>query len=69
MFVCVQQSGIGVNGDGEKVGVVKQLLSRWREKVFALLLQQRLQQMEESRKNDEKKKEVCLILVIDFVHK
>ena len=60
MCVCIQQSGIDANGDGENVGVVKQLLSRWREKVFVLLLQQRLQQMEDSRNNDEKKKEVCV---------
>lgn len=56
-YVYVQQSE-------NQVGVVRQLLSRWREKVFVLLFQQRLQQMEESRNNDEKKKEVNIIVVM-----
>ena len=38
--------------------MVKSLLTRWREKVFVLMLQQKLWQMEESKMSREHEKEV-----------
>lgn len=38
---------------------VRGLLTRWREKVYALLVQQKLQEIEDIRKKEETQRKVC----------
>ena len=40
---------------------VKGLLTRWREKVFALLVQQKIQEIEDIRRKEDCQKEVCYL--------
>ncbi|XP_064383373.1 coiled-coil alpha-helical rod protein 1-like isoform X2 [Halichondria panicea] len=53
--------GAGIDGDN-KASMVKSLLTRWREKVFVLMLQQKLWQMEESKMSREHEKERLSLL-------
>ena len=63
------QQGEGcVSGDGDRVSLVKSLLTRWREKVFVLLLQQKLQQMEDSKMAKENEREVMLLCACILKH-
>lgn len=39
---------------------VRGLLTRWREKVYALLVQQKIQEIEEVRRKEEWQRKVCL---------
>jgi len=47
----------GSSGEGA-TGPVKSLLSRWREKVFVLLVQQKLQQIQDNRERLEARAKV-----------
>ena len=64
------QQGEGcVSGDGgDRVNLVKSLLTRWREKVFVLLLQQKLQQMEDSKMAKENEREVMNCVHVEVIH-
>jgi hypothetical protein len=45
--------------NSDEMDRVRGLLTRWREKVYALLVQQKIQEIEESRKKEEWQRKVC----------
>lgn len=60
-------SGTGAEGkDDESAAALRVLLTRWREKVFVMLVQQKLSQIHESRVRHEASRKVnnlvCLLL-------
>ena len=63
----MQHQGKSEGGSGEGgFEPVKSLLSRWREKVFVLLVQQKLQQIQESREKMEVRSKVKLAHLLSY---
>lgn len=46
---------------------VRGLLTRWREKVFALLVQQKIQEIDNIRKNEGYQRKVCNVIICSSV--
>ena len=63
---CVQQGHASFAGekDAESAAAVQILLTRWREKVFVMLVQQKLSHIYDARTKREALKKVPLLLVV-----
>ena len=57
LFVCLSCSPF-IQGSESDMDKVRGLLKRWREKVYALLVQKKLQEIEEARSREEMRRKV-----------